>query len=512
MRKYVLFDNLTRHILLGCLILVEFIATMPISSAFADTEFHEIDTFVESQMQELHIPGLALAVVQDNRIVYIQGYGITDPSGRPVTPQTPFIIGSMTKSFTALAIMQLVEQGKIDLDSPVQRYIPWFRVADPASSNQITVRHLLNQTSGISTADGNGDLTRDDTTDNALQRRAHALQSIQLTQPVGATFQYSNANYDLLGLLVEVVSGQSYENYIQEHIFTPLDMHHSATSPTATQADGLAVGYRYWFGIPAVMKTPFPRGSLPSGYLISSAEDLSHYLIAEMNDGHYKDASVLSPEGIAELHRPMVAAFDGNQYAMGWFVGRSGDMKVIWHNGTVPGFNAKMMFVPSQGLGVVALMNASSQINEARKEAIVDGVVNLLQGVKPEPTQANQVVTMLYAVITLIAIIPLVNLIKSISTLRRWRADPSQRPHGARLAWSIGIPSGMNLFVLFLFLILQPQMFGISLRSTLLLSPDIGSIMIVSIAVALCWFILCPFLFRQLIRRNRYPYAGRKGT
>jgi len=505
MKQNLLFDKQTRWIVLLCLILVAVMITMPVSASFAEPDFGEIDAFVESQMRELRIPGLALAIVQDDQIVYLQGYGNADPSGRQVTPQMPFIIRSTTKSFTALAVMQLVEQGKLELDVPVQHYIPWFHIANPVASAEITVRHLLNQTSGISTADGNSDFTRDDFADDALEQRARAMQTIQLSQPVGTIFQYANVNYDLLGLLVETVSGQSYEDYIQQQIFAPLEMSHSAAD---TQIDGLASGYRYWFGMPAAMKTPFPRGSLPSGYLISSAEDMSHYLIAQINGGRYDDATVLSSEGIAELHRPAVAAFDENQYAMGWFVGQSENLQVTWHNGTVPGFNAKIAFVPSQGLGVVALMNSSSQVNETRKEAIVDGVINLLQGITPEPAPANQFATVLYGIISGIALIPFVNLIWLARIFRKWRANPAQRPRGGRLAWRLGLIFGLNLLVIFLFLVMQPLMFGISLRSTLLLSPDIAAIMILSIAVASGWCILYPFLFRQLLRTGSPPIGG----
>jgi CubicO group peptidase (beta-lactamase class C family) len=502
MHQKSLLSKLREWIGLAGLIMIALIATMPDSAAFTDNGSDEIDNFVEAQMRELHIPGLALAIVQTDQITHLQGYGIADPSGRPVTPQTLFLIGSTTKSFTALAVMQLVEQGQLELDAPVQRYIPWFGIADPAASTEITVRDLLNQTSGISTADGNSDLSRDDTAVDALEQRARAIQSVHLSQPVGTMFQYTNVNYDLLGLLMEIVSGQSYEDYVEQHIFTPLDMRHSTTKFATAQANGLASGYRYWFGVPAPMKTPFPRGSLPSGYLMSSVEDLSHYLIAQLNHGRYGNVTVLSPDGIVEMHHPAVAAFDGNQYAMGWFVGQSGDLPVVWHNGTVPGFNAKMMLVPSQGLGVVALMNSSSQVNQARSEAIVDGVISLLQGRTPAPVPENQIASVLYAVICVIAIIPLINVSGSVRALRRWRANPSQHPRGVRLAWRIGIVFGLNLLVAFLFLIVQPQLFGIDLRGTLLLSPDIGVIMILGIIIALGWCILYPLLLWRLPRHG----------
>jgi len=468
------------------------------ASHAAPPDLAAIDTYVEQQMQALRIPGLALAIVHGDQIVHLKGFGVADPSGRPVTPRTPFIIGSTTKSFTALAIMQLVEAGKIELDAPVQRYLRWFRVADPDASARITVRHLLNQTSGISTADGNADFTHDDTADDALEQRARALQTIQLTQPVGATFQYANANYDLLGLLVQTVSAQPYEDYIQQQIFAPLEMRHAYTAPVAARADGLATGHHYWFGVPTAMATPFPRGSLPSGYLIASAEDMSHYLLAQLNDGRYRDQAVLSVAGIAALHRPAVAAFDGNQYAMGWLVGQSGGVPAVWHNGTAPGFNAKMVLAPGQRWGVVALMNASSQINEARKEAIVDGVVSLLHGSIPPAPPANQIVVVLYAVIQIIAAIPLVNVVWSALALRRWRTNPLRRPHRWRLARRIASVCGLNLLVALLFLVAQPQLFGIGLKGTLLLSPDIGAIMIASCVIALGWCVVYPLLLWRL--------------
>jgi len=120
-------------------------ATRPASTP----DFAAIDNYVLSQMNTLHIPGVALGIVHGKQIVHVRGFGIADPSGRSVTPQTSFSISSMTKSFTAVAIMQLVEQGKVALDAPVQRYLPWFRVATPGASGKITVRNLLNHTSGI---------------------------------------------------------------------------------------------------------------------------------------------------------------------------------------------------------------------------------------------------------------------------------------------------------------------------------------------------------------------------
>jgi CubicO group peptidase (beta-lactamase class C family) len=171
-------------------------------------EYAPIERFVQDEMKVQRIPGLALGIVRDDRIAYVRGFGKADDSGRPVTPRTPFIIGSLSKSFTAMAIMQLVDAGKVELGAPVQRYLPWFRVADEDASRVITVRHLLNQTSGLSTKTGRSFQGNGDTSDAALERTVRKLRTVELTAPVGKKHQYSTINYSVLGLIVQAVSGR----------------------------------------------------------------------------------------------------------------------------------------------------------------------------------------------------------------------------------------------------------------------------------------------------------------
>ena len=151
------------------------------AAAYDGPDLAAIDRYVRSEMDAQRIPGLALGIVHGDRIVHVQGFGQADRSGRQVTPETPFLIGSVTKSFTALAIMQLSEAGRVQLDAPVQRYLPWWRVADPDASTQITVRHLLYQVSGLSKATGNAYATSGDTHDSALEDRVRALRDAELT-------------------------------------------------------------------------------------------------------------------------------------------------------------------------------------------------------------------------------------------------------------------------------------------------------------------------------------------
>ncbi|MEJ2710552.1 MAG: serine hydrolase [Anaerolineales bacterium] len=286
--------------------------------------YDAIEAYVAGQIRRLNIPGASLAIVEGDQLVHRRGFGRARPGGEAPTPQTPFLIGSITKSFTALAVMQLVEAGKVELDAAVQRYLPWFRVADSQASAQMAVRHLLNQTSGLPYFSPSIDLADFDDSSDATERQARKLSTLKLKRPVGAKFEYSNTNYNLLGLIVEAASGESYRDYIQKHIFDPLEMRHSYTTKAAAQQDGLAVGYRHWFSLPfPAPDMPVPVGSLPSGQLISCAEDLAHYLIAYLNGGRYGEAQILSSAGIDELLRGVAEeTVFGNSigfYGMGWF-------------------------------------------------------------------------------------------------------------------------------------------------------------------------------------------------
>jgi CubicO group peptidase (beta-lactamase class C family) len=317
-------------------------------------DFAAIDGYITAKMQAPRIPGVALAIVEGDRVVYLKGYGQADPAGQPVTPQTPFVIGSISKPFTALAVLQLVEAGQVELDAPVQRYLPWFRVADPQASARITVRELLTMTSGIS---GNGALatfTWTDQDDGALDRHVRYLARVGLAHPPGQAVEYSNGNYTTLGAIVQAVSGQSYEDYVRQHILAPLDMRQTFLSQDDARAHGMATGYIWWFGIPVATTVPYDRGELPAGFIISSAEDMGHFLIAQMNGGRYRDRSVLSPAGIALMHTEPAP----HAYAMGWETAQLNGRTLINHDGGLPAFQTSVFFDPQTRVGVFVAANA----------------------------------------------------------------------------------------------------------------------------------------------------------
>jgi CubicO group peptidase (beta-lactamase class C family) len=450
-------------------------------------EYAPIERFVQEEMKVQRIPGLALGIVRNGRIAYVRGFGRADDSGRPVTPRTPFIIGSLSKSFTAMAIMQLAEAGKVELDAPVQRYLPWFRVADKRASRTITIRQLLNQTSGLSTKTGRSFQGSGDTSEAALEKAVRKLRTVELTAPVGKKHQYSTVNYSVLGLIVQVVSGRSYESYVQAEILDPLQMRDSFTSQAAAEQHGLATGYHFWFGRPRAAELPYNRGLIPAGYLISSAADMTHYLLAQSNGGRYHSTSVLSAAGVDELQRPAVATpKTGTSYAMGWFVGPIHGIPAIHHQGETFNFHANAVLLPKSGTGVIVLMNAENSLDlfsAGRMGTIAEGVVSLLEGREPAPRPSNILSFLAYAALFGLLAIQVRSIVGSARALRDRRVRAGRLGPRVRVGFSLAL----SLCWAFLVLVLVPKQLGVPLLTLAQGMPDVAYLLLVSGAVALVW-------------------------
>jgi CubicO group peptidase (beta-lactamase class C family) len=426
--------------------------------------------------------------------VHVQGFGQADKSGREVTSETPFLIGSVTKSFTALAIMQLSEAGQVQLDAPVQRYLPWWRVADPDASTKVTVRHLLYQVSGLSKATGNAYATSGDTHDSALEDRVRALSDAELTQPVGTTWQYSNANYWTLGMIVQAVSGQSYETYIQQHVFDPLQMRNSYTSGTEAVQHGLPTGHRYWYGFPVASVVPFDRGGLGSGGLSSSAQDMTRYLSLYLNDGRSDPTALISAAGAAELQRAGVpTGFDGVSYAMGWDVGSVHGISAISHDGSGFDSHANVVLIPDRQWGVVVMENGENSPDEffgsRRMTGIANGVAGMLIGEEPPaPSSSSRSLWVVYGVVLGILVIQVVGIFRSVRTIRSWRAAPLLRPTGAlRIALRVGLPLLVSWTWALVVLVGLPRIIRAPLSAVVMGLPDLGYPLIASAVLAFGW-------------------------
>ena len=309
-----------------------------------------IDAHIRATMEAWAVPGIAVGIARDGEVIHLAAFGRAGANDRPMASDTPIIVGSVGKSITALAVRQLVESGELDLGAPVDRYLPWFELrASPSVTRQITIEDLLEHTSGISTADGQDQrwyapgLTPEEV--------VRAMTSIAPDRPAG-TYEYSNLNYVLLGVIVEAVSGQSYGDYLRDHIFEPLGMLDSTTDLRAAVAHGgMAEGHRYLFGLATPFAEPFPSGMVPAGYQISTAEDMSHFVAALSNGGIYGGVDVLTPN---------LPRADGRALLTDWQTTSSSDAGLASNqSGSTLVTNADILTMPGRRLGVVVLLNAN---------------------------------------------------------------------------------------------------------------------------------------------------------
>jgi CubicO group peptidase (beta-lactamase class C family) len=338
-----------------------------------------VDGVIRDGMEGSGVPGFAVAVVSGNDVVHARGFGDAG-DGRRATPQTPFLLGSTSKSFTALAAMQLADGGKLDLDAPARHYVPEFQLADQRAADRITVRQVLQQTTGMPATAG-GPIVRSAADGTALEA-LHELQGTKLVTPPGEAFAYSNGNYVLAGLIVERASGEPYAQYVRRHIFTPLGMRHSYVALDAAKRAGLATGHRYWFGFAVAHGPTFRAGIQSAGYLISCAQDMSRYLAMYLNHGLAANGQrIVSRRGLATMLAPgrpgKLGAWSDHadaRYAMGWYVGGPWSEPALLHPGRAPDSSAMIAMFPRRDLAVVTLTNAANDLTLPGYPASIDRV------------------------------------------------------------------------------------------------------------------------------------------
>ena len=355
-----------------------------ISSHEAPASYLDVDSYIQQQMVADDIPGLAVVVVQGDEIIYLNGFGVASlKTNSPVMPQTIFDLASISKSFTALGVLLLRDDGLIELDESVQHYLPDFQLDDPRAED-ITVRHLLNQTSGLPGALSAPLIFQQG--DDEMAELVAALSQIQLNRVPGSSIEYADINYCLLGALIERVSGITFEEYIRQKIFIPLGMANTTLYPDEAAVLDRADGHQPMYGRVVVRNIPIFRSALPAGWVMSCAEDMGKWLIAHLNGGCTTEGQVLPAGDIEEAHTTAVLFEENGKelgYGMGWFIDRGkGDVPLIWHGGDTPNFTADMILLPDQQTGVVVLVN--SQASTAG-HSIASGVVNLMLGLGLEP-------------------------------------------------------------------------------------------------------------------------------
>jgi CubicO group peptidase (beta-lactamase class C family) len=371
-------------VILGLLLLLAaglyLYAPHPPRAATQAKSLAEIEAYFERLVKSGSPPGLSLSVVKGGKIVYTHAFGNADaPHGAKATAATIYHWWSMTKIPTALAVMQLHEQGRLSLDDPLVKHLPWFELKDPPGGMPaITLRHLLQHSSGLPDTMPAmiGWVHYDDQRrDQTEVTRKHLAQFNRLKFTPGTKAVYSNYNYMLLGAVIEAVAGQPYEAYITENILEPLGMAHTRFAVTAEMAAYEAAGtlpvvHFYTPLLPALLDARAlirqRQGKLfwlrrvyidatPSTGLIGPATDMARFILAYLNGGEIDAQRILRPESIAMLSE--TAPLEG--HGLGWFVGESKGERFLEHAGGGPGFATILRLYPAEGLGIAILSNGT---------------------------------------------------------------------------------------------------------------------------------------------------------
>ncbi len=437
----------------------------------ASSPHSSMDEFLTTEMLASGAPGLSYGVALDGEISGDQRGVLKVGENTPVGPATPFATGSVSKSFTALGVMQLVEAGKAELDAPVARYLSVF-AGKPHGA--ITLRQLLSHTSGYSTFQGNASQTDFSMAEDALERRVAKVAGMTPPHAPGETWEYSNANYQVLGRVIEVLSGQDFASYIEGNVLAPAGMTDSFVHPGGDPAT-LAVGHRPWFG----SKTANPQklsgtGSGPQGGIVASGRDMAKYLAIMMNG----EDDILSAAGKAQMMQP--ASNASPFYGFGWFI--DADRGTVYHSGSNPGYEALATMIPAQKKGVAVLVNAGSGTGFGKTIQLRNGVTARAIGLdysgETDPWQAKA---------TFVGLILMPVLFLS-SMFWAWRKRAVIRAKsGAFGIFSLWFPLVMTLGIGGLIFGLIPRLFGAPFPTIRLFQPDIGLAMIACVFTGIAW-------------------------
>ncbi|GAB4016400.1 serine hydrolase domain-containing protein [Spirosoma koreense] len=379
----------------------------------------KIDQYLQARLAKSSVPGLAIAVVHNDTLLLSKGYGVTSTNA-PVTANTPFAIASLSKAFTAMAIMQLVDMNRISLDAPVVQYLPSFATEDNRGQS-ITVRHVLHQTSGL--ADTGFPELAFHQQPATLGEATAQLKGARLVSEPGKQFHYHNPNYRLLAQLVESVSHEPFAAYLQNHIFRPLHMRQtrdvSATKSFYSGSDRIGKGHIFVLGKPLAMQEPdwFVEGAAG---MCSTVADMAHWLRLQLAHGRVGRTQLLSQPSMTLMHAP--PSKTPMHYGMGWIVGPDSS---LYHSGILWTYSAEQLLLTKDGYGIVMLFN--SGLNPyIDYNSFLRGVANMLAGQEPELPAFPDWVLPICVGFILVLCIGLA--IRQLFRLTDWHQKYTQRP------------------------------------------------------------------------------------
>jgi CubicO group peptidase (beta-lactamase class C family) len=357
----------------------------------------QLQPIIEQVMEQRGIPGFAIAVVQNQKVVYAAGFGVRNLQNKndKITPQSLFHMASITKPFVATSVMQLAEKAKVDLEAPVVKYLPYFRLNNERSAT-ITVRQMLSHLSGMpDVSDYEWDKPQYD--DGALERYVRSLSNQSLIAAPGAGFRYSNMAYEVLGDLIAKVSGMSFEDYVRRHILEPLGMKSSTLLVKQANPSLLTSPHVMDDSYQTVVSKVFPYNRMhsPSSTLYSNVIDMSRWAMANMNRGELDGKRILKDSTYDIMWKP--AGEKWQQIGISWFLGKYREHRTISHSGGDTGFVSNLVMIPDQSIAVVMMSN----FDRAGLRPITNAALDVALSLKPEPIVFKPAIAKtLYQIIT----------------------------------------------------------------------------------------------------------------
>lgn len=330
------------------------------------------------------LAGLAVGVVRDGEAVYANGFGVKSlETGEPITPDSMFRVASVTKPFVATAVMQLVEEGAVQLDAPVVEFLPYFRLNDERYA-QITVRHLLNHTSGLPRSFEEPEA--DDDRERYIRRNA----GVRLSASPGNQFGYSNLGYEVLGEVVARVSGLRFEDYVESRVLAPVHMH--ASTLRSERVDARLEALPHLNGPHPILGPAVPQHSVhaPSGGLVSSAREMCNWAIANLNEGRFRGGRIVEARSYGELWNRSGPSQDESAAGLGWFFGEHRGHHTVQHGGSTTGYESCLILVPDWEAAVVVLTNSYPVPKGGIALALLDAVLGHTPE-RPRPLVLHQI-------------------------------------------------------------------------------------------------------------------------
>lgn len=386
--------------------------------------FAALDAYIRDRMKATGTPGLAYAVVDANGPVHQRTWG-EDGNGAPVTADTPFLWGSVAKPVTASAVMTLVQDGRLGLDDRVVDHLPDFRFGGPAHASRVTVRHLLNQTSGLPEA---ATFKVADCLGSDCPRpsgRVGALDDVRPLGPPGTKYAYTSANYLLLAAVVESVTGRPYAEHLRRSVLEPAGMKHAIADAASARARHLPPGHQYLWGRPAAVADGTDDHGAAYGYLGGDLNDLAAFAALQIRSGRTADGNaVLTPGSVRQMRTEgsLEPGREGTGYGFGWRVGglKAPLDKAIWHTGATPGYSGMLFLLPERNLALVLEQNLHGLLADDAVMQVGFGAARILAGA-PAPTDPPSTWTYDATVwgLTALALVLLAATVRSALLLRR---------------------------------------------------------------------------------------------